>query len=227
MATMKGIDVSGWNKEGVISEQKPEFVIVKATEGVGYVSDGLHRLYREWRDYASLNGIMPLTGFYHYARPDLGNSGRAEAHSFLDTVGGLAGLSAAHPLYALDWEGAALGHSQDWALDFLNVVKKETGSTPFIYMSSSVTRQYDWSKVCQIARLWAAAYASTLTKSDIKYWERYSMWQYTSTPVDTNKFMADSKAWINLANGEKGVSTPVKNWVITEQTENKIVMELK
>lgn len=224
MATMRGIDVSGWNKPEQIARFDPQFVMIKATEGVGYVSDGLRPMYKAWRDYAAKTNRIPYTGFYHYARPDLGNSARSEAKAFISEVQKMKDLADCYPLYALDWEGAAINCGVNWAQTFLKTVADELKTIPLIYMSSSVTRQYDWGNVAKIARLWVAAYCDTLTEQeDVYFWKHWSMWQHTSSPIDKDVFMADGTAWRNLSDPRHNQNAA--KWVITNETDTKIVLE--
>lgn len=224
MATMRGIDVSGWNKPEQIAQFDPQFVMIKATEGVGYVSDGLRPMYKAWRDYAAKTNRIPYTGFYHYARPDLNNSATEEAEAFITEVQAIKDLDGCYPLYALDWEGIAVSYGTSWAQTFLRIVADELKTVPLIYMSSSVTRRYKWTEVSKIARLWVAAYCDELIEqTDVYYWKHWSMWQHASAPIDKDIFMADGKAWRNLSDPRH--NQDATKWVITNETDTKIVLE--
>ena len=78
-----GIDISG--HQGTINwtqvKGAKDFALIKASEGYNF-SDSY---FVANRNGARSSGI--LRGFYHYARPDLGNSGTAEADSFVNIVG--------------------------------------------------------------------------------------------------------------------------------------------
>lgn len=223
MAKMHGIDLSGSNPSSWIDSMEPDFVMIKATEGVGYTSDSLKEHLKAWAFHCQQHKKPMLTGFYHYARPDSGNTAIAEAKDFLAAcTDALKGYPQAIPLYVLDWEGKSVGHPTTWAEQFLIHVKGKTLSTPLIYMSASIVRRYDWSEIAKEARLWVAAYTDGSTPQ-IKWWENYSMWQYTDEPVDQDWFMAGESAWYTLAGKKKAV--PQKTWRITEQSENRIVLE--
>lgn len=225
MAKMMGIDVSGWNQTNDIDKANPSFLIVKATEGVGYKSDGLYNHVNAWRTRCAVTGFRPYTGFYHYARPDYGNTPEAEVDWFMHTINAIPGVWGLYPIFALDWEGAALSYGPTWAYKFLTALKKKIPGTPFIYMSSSVTRAYDWSKVAGIARLWVAAYCNIETDTpDIRHWKHYSMWQYTDTPYDKDFFMSSGVAWENLSGTAKQSETG-KQWKVTSSTDDKIILE--
>ena len=77
---LKGCDVSNWQNVG--SADGYDFVIIKATEGYGYVDPKCEGHYQR----AKANG--QLRGVYHFARPDLGNSAAVEADWFVDNIQG-------------------------------------------------------------------------------------------------------------------------------------------
>lgn len=191
---MKGIDVSGWNDVSVYDKYKPNFCMIKATEGVGYVSDGLDKHIKAYQDFCTRDNRIPCMGFYHYARPETGNSAKAEVDSFMAAVGKYKGTA----LYALDWEGDAVSVGTQWAVDFIEELARQSGSTPFIYMSSSITRQYDWSKLpMEKCRLWVAHWG--VDKPTVASWPAYSMWQYSDEGVDRDLFKSGPEAWYKLA----------------------------
>lgn len=193
---MRGIDVSGWNPTSVYADFKPNFVMIKASEGVGYKSDGMDKHVQAYRDFCNLDNRIPCMGFYHYARPETGNTPKDEVASFLSYAGQYAGSA----LYALDWEGDAVKSGPTWAVEFIERLAKETGSTPFIYMSSSVTKAYDWSKLpMEKCRLWVAHWG--VSTPSYGNWATWSMWQYSDKDVDHNYFHAGPEAWEKLAKG--------------------------
>ena len=92
---LQGYDISNW--QGT-TPMDADFLIIKASEGDGYKDPRLDQHYNAWKETGK-----PY-GFYHYARPDLGNTPEAEADWFLSLVGGHVGKA----LMALDFEGEAL-----------------------------------------------------------------------------------------------------------------------
>ena len=79
-----GLDVSHW--QGTINWTKVanagyDFTFAKGTEGVGWTDSKF--LYN--MNSGDNAGVM--MGVYHFARPDLGNSGVAEANYFLSVAG--------------------------------------------------------------------------------------------------------------------------------------------
>ena len=179
---LKGIDVSGWQES---SPPAGDFVIIKASEGVGFKSDGLDRHYDF---YHGSNDGKPdenlFYGFYHYARPDLGNSPEDEAQWFLDLVGHHAGYC----IFALDWEGAALDYPEEWALRWLEYVYAKTGVKPLFYCSASVENTGKYNTIMsKDYGLWVADYRGRGVP-EVKNWPFYAMWQFTSVPHDQNYF---------------------------------------
>ena len=83
MAKILGNDVASFQGDinYDIYKNNTNFVICKATEGVGFIDPKFKRNQSEARRVG-----LPL-GFYHFARPDLGNSPEAEADFFLNIVG--------------------------------------------------------------------------------------------------------------------------------------------
>lgn len=202
---LKGIDISKW-QDGInldaISNQV-DFVICKATEGVGYTDVTCDKFYQKAKALGKKRGV------YHFARPDLNNSAVDEANWFLHETKGYW----KDALLILDWEpkGNQLGNVA-WAKQWLDTVYKATGVKPLIYMSASVMCSYNWSSV--IAGdygLWLANYYTNdgqpheecFNKYPLKYWTFYALWQYTSVGrlngyngnLDLNVFSGDHTAW--------------------------------
>lgn len=208
---LKGIDISHHQKGINSFGSDVDFVICKATEGVGYVDEACDNLYQK----AKRDG--KLLGVYHYARPNLGNTAVAEADWFVKNIKGY--LNEA--ILVLDWEEGDLGNVS-WAKAFLDRVKELTGIKPIIYMSASPMRSYDWSPVVNADYgLWVANYGTNngqpqeaaFNKYPLKYWSFYALWQYTSVGrisgysgnVDMNIFSGDRESWFKYANA---TSTP-------------------
>lgn len=192
---MKGIDISKYQKD-ISNFNGVDFVIVKATEGVGYVDKSCDTLYQKAKAQGKLLGI------YHFARPDLGNSAEQEADYFIDNVKGY--LNEA--ILVLDWEAKALNYPVSWAKAFLDRVYARTGVKPMIYMSESPVNDRDWSSVANADYgLWVAKYSNN--KPNCKWWKFYAIWQYGNNgningyaPVDVDEFYGDRQAWLKYAN---------------------------
>ncbi len=145
------IDIASYQSGLDLRKVKVDGVIIKASQGTGYVNPCCNRHY----DQAKEAGI--LRGLYHYAN---GSGAVAEAHFFVDTIKDCIGDA----ILALDWEGAqnrAFGNMDvGYCKTFLDCVYQLTGVRPLIYMSKSVCRAHDWSPVAEHYGLWAAQYAN-------------------------------------------------------------------
>lgn len=208
---LKGIDISRWQSGINLAAVDVNFVIMKATEGVGYTDSSCNSFYQ------TAKSLGRKLGVYHFARPDLGNSAEAEADYFLQETKGYQ----KEAILILDWESGNLGNIS-WAKAWLDRVYNKTGVRPVIYMSASVMRAYDWSVVVNANYgLWVANYGvnNGLANDDVfnsyplKYWSFYALWQYTSVGrlngysgnLDLNYFSGNSMAWDRYATGNSDV----------------------
>lgn len=170
---LKGIDISHWNPNP--DYKTPDFIIMKATEGIGYVD----RMMAKHLEGALSN--HKLIGFYHYARPEY-NDPISEADHFIKAVGGYAGSA----IFALDWEGEALKYPIEWAVQWLQRVEAVTGVKPLIYCSASYTKNLQ--PVLDNGNgLWVAHYTKNKNPS-VKVYPFWAIWQYTSSPLDMDYF---------------------------------------
>lgn len=188
---LKGVDISSWQSSGAVKYSDYDFVIIKASEGVNFKDPGLDR---------HLAGLFGSTdpsprpdlcyGFYHYARPDLGNSAEDEAKSFLSFISAHVG----NCVMALDWEQDSLNYSVDWAKAWLDYVYKQTGVKPMLYIQAS---QAKLSKYAPIAAadygLWVAHWG--VAGPSFSNWKNYAIWQYRGSPLDMDEFNGDKAAW--------------------------------
>lgn len=210
---LKGIDISKWQAGIDLSKIDTDFVICKATEGVGYTDKNCDGFYQQAKRLGKKLGV------YHFARPDLGNSAIAEADWFLKETKGYH----KEAILVLDWESGDLTNAR-WAKAWLDRVYEKTGVKPIIYMSASVLKRADWSSVANADYgLWVASYGTndgTAQKSvfnnyPLKYWSFYALWQYTSKGrlngyngnLDLNYFSGDKSAWDKYAGGSPSAST--------------------
>ena len=209
---LRGIDISKWQSVGT-GDQAPDFVICKATEGVGYVDSTCDAHYQRAKAQGKLLGV------YHFARPDLGNSGEAEADFFVKNIKGYIGEA----ILVLDYECAP--YSDDWAYAFAKRVHDLTGVWPMLYASASKINGVNWSKTAKNCGLWIAGYPNaynvpnppTPSVSDMPYgigaWAFWAIWQYSSSAgaLDLDIANMDREAWGKYAapNGEvKPTPTP-------------------
>ena len=210
---LKGIDISKYQNDIDLSKVDVDFVICKATEGVGYTDKYCDKLYQQAKSLGKKLGV------YHFARPDLGNSAIDEADYFLKETTGYH----KEAILVLDWESGDLTNVS-WAKSWLDRVKEKTGVKPVIYMSASVISSADWSSVVNADYgLWVANYGSNdgtpqesvFDRYPLKYWTFYALWQYTSKGrlagyngnLDLNYFSGDKTAWDKYAGGSPSTST--------------------
>lgn len=215
---MNGIDISSWQRGINLAVVPCDFVIIKATGGVGYVNDDCDRAYQQAKS------LGKCIGFYHYAR-EAGCPGSAEdeAQFFVNSCANYFGEA----LPILDWE-QELGLGPGWAKAWLDRVYRLTGVRPMIYMSKSVCNAYDWSAVSTANYgLWYAQYADMAVhngyqddpwtdSSGVGSWPFAAMFQYSSTTrlpgydgnLDVNVFYGDASTWAAYAGGKTVVSPP-------------------
>lgn len=117
MAKTLGHDISKWqgdvNFDTYKKSGKSQFVIIKSSEGVGYTDTKFKR------NQSEIRRVGILLGYYHFARPDLGNSAVAEADYFLKVIGKLN----PNELIALDYECANQVQAHvDWCRQWLDHV---------------------------------------------------------------------------------------------------------
>jgi GH25 family lysozyme M1 (1,4-beta-N-acetylmuramidase) len=94
----------------------------------------------DWTDSKFFTNITEGTvegiymGIYHFARPDLGNTGQEEAEYFLSVVGDYLESGYLRPVLDLE-VGGYLGKEalSAWVLDWLQTVENQSGVAPLIY----------------------------------------------------------------------------------------------
>lgn len=177
---LKGIDISNYQRDIDLSKIDCDFVIVKATEGKSIIDKSCDRFFQQAK---KLNKCI---GFYHFARPEY-NDPHIESRFFYENTKNY--FHEAIPI--LDWESSGK-YNVEWAKIWLDDIYELTGVRPIIYMSASVTRQYNWSEVVKgNYGLWVAKYknndikynydmSNIGNKPNIKYWSFYALWQWTS-----------------------------------------------
>lgn len=202
--TLNGIDISKWQSNINLSAVKADFVIVKATEGIGYVDKTCDKFFQK------ALSLGKKIGFYHFARPTKNNDPIREADFFYENCKGYFGKA----IPILDWE-AENKHSVAYAKAWLDRVYQRSGVKPVIYMSESVVNAYDWSSVANADYgLWVAKYrdnnpdynydmTNAGSRPCVKWWKFYCMWQWTSSGrlsgyggnLDCNVFYGDRSTW--------------------------------
>lgn len=208
---MNGIDISSWQTGIDLTAVPADFVIIKATEGTGYVNPDCDRAYQQAKQAGKLRGV------YHYAN---GGNATAEADYFLANIEGYI----KDAILCLDWESQnnALcgtgGPARTWISNWCNRIVERTGVKPLIYASASL-----YSEVSGIGDygLWIAQYADN---NDTGYqdtpWNEgaydCAIRQYSSHGrlsgwngnLDLNKAYMDVAAWGKYANPSGGSTAP-------------------
>ncbi|MBQ9042618.1 MAG: hypothetical protein IJ111_07355 [Eggerthellaceae bacterium] len=204
---LDGIDIASWQAGINIANTNADFVIVKATEGVNYINP----YFKQHADATIASG--KLLGIYHFA---VVGDAEKQADYFVNAIGPYVGRAALF----LDWENtsysATLLQGPAWAKKFMDRVYERTGVRPLIYMSQSVTNDYNWSSVAPTYGLWMARYlyrnmnTGFLDSPDggdgYSYWSSLKLYQYSSTgsisgysgSLDLDKFYGTSDDWKKL-----------------------------
>lgn len=195
---IKGIDISSWRGDPNFDLLKSSisFLIVKSSEGVGYKDPKLQRNQSEARRVAL--GF----GYYHFCRPDLGNTPEAEANWFLSCVGDIKGGE----MLVLDFE-VNYSDKVNWCKKFLDYVSSKTnGTKPLIYLNKYLITSNDWSLIANAGYgIWIAFYDNDPNNLNfvLPYWKVLAMKQYTSSGqlggitgnIDINTFFGDINAF--------------------------------
>ena len=212
--SLKGIDIASYQASLNLANVKGDFVIIKATEGTGYVNPYCDTHYQQAKQAGKLRGV------YHFASHGDVN---AEAQYFVDNIKGYI----KDAILVLDWEGTFTGDVA-WAKAWLDKVYALTGVKPLIYMSESVVNSHDWSSVANADYgLWVAKYRDNVIDYNydmglagdapsVKYWKFYAIWQWTSVGrldgysgnLDCDEAYLDAAAWGKYAGGSGAVSQP-------------------
>ena len=207
---LNGIDISSWQSGINLAVVPCDFVVIKATEGTGYVNPDYERAY--WQAKAAGKCL----GIYHYAS---GGNVQAEAEYFLKNAGNRVGEA----MLVLDWEGRsnpAFGvNDREWVKAWCDYIAAKTGVNPVVYVQQSMMNRLQ-----NIGNygLWVAQYASMEPTGYQKNpWNEGAytcvMRQYSSSGrlsgwdgnLDLNKFYGDRQTWNRYA-GKGNPANPGK-----------------
>jgi GH25 family lysozyme M1 (1,4-beta-N-acetylmuramidase) len=188
-----GIDVSHWN--GTVNWASRfasgiRFAWIKATEGVTFRDPAFGT------NYVNAYRAGVIRGAYHFALPDR-SSGATQAN-FLASHGGAwsrdgrtlpATLDIEYNPYGSTCYGKSRTSMSAWIRDFVRTYKARTGRDAVIYTTT------DWWRTCtgndstfgRTNPLWIARYASTPGTLPAG-WSVRTVWQWTSTPLDQDRF---------------------------------------
>lgn len=211
--TENGIDTSNNNPgvpDGTISG---DFIIFKASEGVGFTDSDCNPSYQEAKAAGKQRGV------YHFARfgSSGGNTPENEAAWFVSQVKGYLGEA----LLMLDLESDTI--NPDVALRFLNTVYDLTQVRSVLYMSQSKFDEGDWSEVMKNYAAWPAMYGANnpqhgygtgLAPVSINGNWTIAGWQYTSNGylpgyanrLDLDFFYGDATSWKKYAEGDRNAT---------------------
>ena len=199
---MYTVDVYSGSNDNIIRDNHAQGVIIKATQGTGYVNP---KCNHQW-DLAGQLGKK--RGLYHYAG---GGNPVAEAQYFIKNIKNYVGQA----MLIIDWEkyqNAAWGNT-NWVRQFVDEVHRLTGVWCVIYVSESALGQVaNCAKDCA---LWVAKYASmqwyswTVPNMRVSNGAFGSIagWQYTGGDMDRSIWYLDAAAWDKFA--KANVSNPM------------------
>ncbi len=197
MSGVVGIDVSSYQRTvnwASYKSQKRVFAYVKATEGNSYKNPYFASQYGG----AAKAGL--IRGAYHFGNPS-GASGKAQADYFVKHGGAWVADGKTLP-GVLDIEYNPYGGNTcyglsktamvSWISAFVTEYKKKTTRDAVIYTTT------DWWKRCtgsttkfnRTNPLWVARYGTSTPGTLPGKWPFYTFWQYSSSPIDQNKFSA-------------------------------------
>lgn len=146
--TMNGIDIASYQSGIDLSVVPCDFVIIKATQGTGYINQDCDRAYQQAKKVGKLRGT------YHYVG---GGNAIAEADYYVNNIKGYI----KDGILAIDWEAeqnSAWGN-EAYLEQLVRRVIERTGVKPLIYSMAS-----RYAQVAAVAKkldcgLWIAEYA--------------------------------------------------------------------
>lgn len=218
MNTLNVIDISD-HQAGLslptMFEKNPDLdaVIVKATEGTGYVN----AYCDPWIQWLIKND-KPW-GFYHYLSGTK-ESGAVEADYFYKHCLNYFG----HGIAICDLEANAINRGPEYAKQFLDRIYELSGVRAMLYMSLSVVHSFGTGSdgiVSSGYKLWLAQYASMQTvygfkktpwqSGSVAPWPRITMHQYTANgrlngyiaDLDLDIFYGTKEDWKEIASSSK------------------------
>ena len=173
---LNGIDISHHNfyLQNLQDINEMDFVIMKATEGIRFKDNKLPV-------YMNVLHDDKLYGFYHFARPDLGNDPEDEALNFVNYI---RKYITDRSILALDVEAGALKVTglDKWCTTWMQIVEIETGILPMIYTSAAETKRFKG--VCALGcGLWVAKWGKKPTQKQLEPWNFWAIWQCSSDVI--------------------------------------------
>lgn len=228
--SLKGIDISNYQRGLDLSKVDCDFVICKATEGTAVV----HNTCDPWVQQAIKLG--KLWGFYHFMN---GEDPVAQAKHFVASCRNYFG----NGIPVLDYEMyGRIG--TDKAKQFFDYVYDQTGVRCIVYMSRSVCTEEDWSEIAPNHALWVAQYADNdrtgyqsspwLPDGGFGAWDSCAMHQYTSNgrldgfngPLDLDIAYMTREAWASFANPSGAAAPDVPPAEVEEPSPEGTALDL-
>lgn len=221
------IDVSRWQPANITDLVDYDGVIIKATEGTGYVSPTCDTQYQKAKARGKLLGV------YHFAS---GGDARAEAEFFIANVKGYV----KEAILVLDYEASAVNRGREWVRTWIKRVKELTGVNPLVYASRSVVDAQDLAGLLKEENcgLWLAAYPHT---NPTGYYEPKNergevIRQYSSSGrlsgyngnLDLNYAWIDADKWHKYATSDGNAVSPdiPKPATPTRKSDDEIASEV-
>lgn len=236
---LNGIDISNHQAGlNLAPLHSVDFVIAKATEGIGFVDEYCNGFIQQ-----AIN-LNKLFGFYHFAA---NNNPTKECDYFISHTKGYQGKG----IPVLDWEGwynpqtgQTYQQSVEWVNEFVRRYHEVTGVWCWIYANPWRFNQGGVEPNCG---RWVAAYPNVsypdfTTLKDADPPETNGLvcaWQFCSdgringynANLDLNYFYGDRTAWLKYANPSNSSTTPNKpeesKVSVLENSEYKVTVERK
>lgn len=152
-----------------IKDAGAAFVVIKATEGTGYVDPCF---YRNWQE-ATRVGLRK--GPYHFFHPELDPAAQARFHH--DVVGVVSALDFPHVLDFETTHGLTSAHLVAAGEVYKQTLERYTGRLMPLYTGAYVLGDTP-SKVLSTSPLWLAQYTPTIRKIPSQ-WAKATCWQYS------------------------------------------------
>lgn len=188
MGFVKGIDVSNWTNviqaREYLEDKETQFCMIKVSEGAGWSDVAAKTFAAMCRD----NGV--LIGFYHYCRPDKGNTAEAEMNNFIANVDDILSRCkiSDRVMLILDWEGESLGY-EHWLKEATDMLMYKYKVNPIVYTSESNIHAVGEYVDTERVGLWVASWGTDPGNlGDVSPWKVWAFHQYTNNPIDQNVF---------------------------------------
>lgn len=202
--TIKGIDISNWQKGISLSPLDIDFMICKATEGLNYVDPTCNGFISQ----AKNKGIV--WGYYHFARE---NDAAKEAEFFYNNTKNYSKQG----IPVLDYEVWGRNSDVAWCEKFLQRYHDLSGVWCMLYISASHCRDFNGSWIPDKCSLWVAGYPKAYTSwpdskcpYSIAPWKVVTIWQFSSSlrlsgyggNIDGDFAYVDKNGWKKIAGSE-------------------------